>query len=87
MYYYGSRFYSADIGRFLQSDSIVPGAGNLQALNRYSYVDNSPLGYIDPTGHDPIGACNCGAITGPMGRTITGIIAFAQMGEAQLVGV
>jgi len=29
----------------------VPGAGNPQAFNRYSYVLNSPLNYIDPTGH------------------------------------
>src|SRR5439155_11422230 len=58
IYYYGSRFYSADVGRFLQADSIVPGAGNPQALNRYSYVLNNPLRDTDPTGHgamiDPI---------------------------------
>jgi hypothetical protein len=31
----------------------VPGAGNPQAYNRYSYVLNNPLGYIDPSGHKP----------------------------------
>jgi RHS repeat-associated protein len=51
IYYYGSRFYNADIGRFLQPDSIVPEPGNPQALNRYSYVLNNPLRYSDPTGH------------------------------------
>jgi hypothetical protein len=30
---------------------VVPGAGNPQALNRYAYVYNSPLKYIDPSGH------------------------------------
>jgi hypothetical protein len=29
----------------------VPGAGNPQALNRYAFVLNNPLKYIDPTGH------------------------------------
>jgi len=43
--------YSADIGRFLQPDTIVPGAGNPQALNRYSYVLNNPMTYNDPSGH------------------------------------
>jgi hypothetical protein len=34
----------------------VPGAGNPQALNRYAYVFNSPLGFVDPSGHDPLDA-------------------------------
>ncbi len=46
-----SRFYSADLGRFLSPDSIVPGAANPQALNRYSYVLNNPATYSDPSGH------------------------------------
>ena len=50
IYYYGSRFYSADSGRFLQADSIVPEPSNPQALNRYSYVVNNPMRYTDPTG-------------------------------------
>jgi hypothetical protein len=29
----------------------VPGYGNPQNLNRYSYVTNNPLRYTDPTGH------------------------------------
>jgi hypothetical protein len=28
----------------------VPGAGNPQSLNRYTYVNNNPLRYTDPTG-------------------------------------
>ena len=58
IYYYGSRFYSTDVGRFLQPDTIVPGAGNPQALNRYSYTLNNPVKYTDPTGHHPYGACD-----------------------------
>jgi RHS repeat-associated protein len=51
IYHYGARFYSADIGRFLSPDTIVPGAENPQALNRYAYVLDNPLKYSDPTGH------------------------------------
>jgi hypothetical protein len=39
------------INRFLSADSIVPGYANPQSLNRYSYVNNNPLRYSDPTGH------------------------------------
>ncbi len=50
---YGARYYSPVIGRFLSADTIVPGVGNPQALNRYSYTLNNPLGYIDVSGHIP----------------------------------
>ncbi len=42
----------------MSADTVVPGAGNPQALNRYTYVLNNPLKYTDPTGHryDPGGA-------------------------------
>lgn len=39
------------LGRFIQPDTVVPDAKNLQAYNRYTYVNNNPLKYVDPTGH------------------------------------
>ncbi|MBU0492465.1 MAG: RHS repeat-associated core domain-containing protein, partial [Chloroflexi bacterium] len=58
LYDYGARFYDPLLGRFVSADTVVPGAGNPQALNRYAYVLNNPLKYTDPTGHanDPGGA-------------------------------
>jgi len=50
LYYYGARYYDPALGRFVQADTIVPQPGNPQALNRYSYVYNNPLRFIDPTG-------------------------------------
>ncbi|MBN2007509.1 MAG: RHS repeat-associated core domain-containing protein [Anaerolineae bacterium] len=54
LYDYGARFYSSGLGRFISADVIIPGAGNSQAFNRYSYVLNNPLKFSDPSGHDPI---------------------------------
>ena len=51
--YYNARWYDAKLGRFLSADTIVPGPANPQAFNRYSYVFNNPLKYIDPNGHCP----------------------------------
>jgi RHS repeat-associated protein len=53
---YNARYYDPGLGRFVSADTVVPEAGNPQALNRYSYVLNSPLKYADPTGHcwDPL---------------------------------
>lgn len=52
---YRARFYDASLWRFIQPDTIVPGGGNPQNLNRYSYVNNSPLNYTDSSGHYPDG--------------------------------
>jgi len=48
---YDARFYLPALGRFSQPDTLIPGAGNPQNLNRYAYVRNNPLRYADPTGH------------------------------------
>ena len=51
LYDYGARFYDPLLGRFVSADTVVPEPGNPQALNRFSYVLNNPLRYIDPSGH------------------------------------
>jgi RHS repeat-associated protein len=51
IYHYGARFYSPKTGRFLSPDMIVSNPFNPQDLNRFSYVRNNPLRYVDPTGH------------------------------------
>jgi hypothetical protein len=51
--YFNARYYSQTLGRFVSADSIVPGAGEPQAFNRYAFVLNNPLKYTDPTGHEP----------------------------------
>jgi RHS repeat-associated protein len=57
VYFMQARFYDPVIGRFTQADSIVPDPGNPQALNRYSYVNNRPMVFNDPTGHGDNGFC------------------------------
>jgi len=46
-----ARLYSPVLGRFISADTIVPNPGDMQDFNRYAYVNNNPLAYIDPTGH------------------------------------
>ena len=56
LYYYGSRYYDAELGRFIQADSVIPGGptSGSQALNRYSYTFNNPLKFTDPDGQSPV---------------------------------
>ncbi len=45
------RVYDPVLGRFLSSDPFIDDAGDSQSYNRYSYVNNNPLGYTDPSGY------------------------------------
>ena len=51
--YFNARYMSPALGRFVSADTIVPGAGNPQAFNRYAFVFNNPLKYVDPSGNVP----------------------------------
>jgi RHS repeat-associated protein len=48
-YDYGARIYAPATGRWLSSDPDVK-----DGLNRYAYVRNNPLRYVDPTGHQAV---------------------------------
>jgi RHS repeat-associated protein len=50
-YFFPARYLDTTIGKFHTPDTVVPDAGNPQALNRYSYVLNRLLTLTDPTGH------------------------------------
>jgi hypothetical protein len=48
--YYGGRYYDPVLARFVSADPFVPSPGNPQNFNRYSYVENNPVNFTDPTG-------------------------------------
>jgi RHS repeat-associated protein len=51
LYDYHARWYDPYLNRFISADTIVPDPNNPQDFNRYAYVRNNPLRYIDPSGH------------------------------------
>jgi RHS repeat-associated protein len=53
-----ARLYDPSIGRFISADTIIDGMYGTQGFNRYSYVKNNPLKYVDPSGHSSIGYTN-----------------------------
>jgi len=44
------RMYDANLGRFLSPDNYIQDPFNTQSYNRYGYVLNNPLKYVDPSG-------------------------------------
>ncbi len=66
LYYYNARYYDPALGRFVQSDTMVPEPGSIQSYDRYAYVINNPIKYNDPSGHcynysTPEAAARCNA--------------------------
>ena len=62
LYYYRARYYSPDLGRFLQTDPV----GYEGGINWYRYCRNNPLAYTDPSGRsaDPCDPCDpCGVFS------------------------
>lgn len=66
LYYLGSRYYDANIGRFISPDDIsyLGANGDLNGFNLYAYCSNNPVMYSDPSGHFVISTLIIGALVG-----------------------
>jgi len=76
LYYYRARYYSTEIGRFLQVDAI----GYADSMNLYIYVSNNPLNLTDPMGLwfglDDAVFAGGGAIVGLVAKGISDLISW-----------
>ena len=50
LYQFGARYYDPNVGRFISPDPLFGSPDDPQSLNPYSYVLNSPVNFVDPTG-------------------------------------
>ncbi len=74
LYWFESRWYDSQLGRFISPDPDVPEAvQGVQAWDRYAYVNNSPVNYNDPSGHC---LTLCTAIIGGAVGAIVGAVGY-----------
>ena len=51
LYYFNARYNNPQSRHFTQADTADADLSDPQDLNRYAYVGNNPLSYVDPDGH------------------------------------
>jgi RHS repeat-associated protein len=79
---YKARFYSSLTGRFVQPDTITPGGP--QGLNRYSYSNNNPINYTDPSGHCTRARYSTRVITDDECEEQPGGVKYSEGGDSEL---
>jgi len=70
LYYYRSRYYDPDLGRFLTADTLRGTQADPLSLNRYAYVNNAPTRLVDPMG----AAGEKPGATGSSGTNVSGTV-------------
>ncbi|WP_322922120.1 RHS repeat-associated core domain-containing protein [Paenibacillus campi] len=64
LYDLNARYYDPSMGRFINQDTHEGQINNPLSQNVYTYVQNNPLIYVDPTGHDHVvGAGGAGGVS------------------------
>lgn len=53
LYYLRARYYDPSIGRFISEDSYWGEDNNPLSLNLYTYCENDPIRFVDPSGNTP----------------------------------
>jgi hypothetical protein len=51
MYYLNSRFYDANVGRFINADGLLGTMGSVSTHNMFTYTGNNPVNRIDESGY------------------------------------
>jgi len=80
LHYFGARYYSSYLGRWLSPDPPVVHGGGLR--NYYNYCGNSPYIYVDPDGNDFGISAIVGAI---VGAVVGAASAAAAGGDAKTI--
>jgi hypothetical protein len=50
LYYLNSRYYDAEVGRFINAEAFIGANGGILGYNMFAYCNNNPVAFADPTG-------------------------------------
>ncbi|WP_431685853.1 RHS repeat-associated core domain-containing protein [Hahella sp. NBU794] len=80
LYYNFYRYYSPELGRYIQADYI----GVYGGINVYSYASQNPLIYIDPTGQIFVPGMIAGSVIGGVGAGISNFLGQTACGNKKI---
>ena len=86
--FYNARYYDPVARNFVSPDTIIPDPASTLGWNRYSYVNNNPINYSDPSGHCPYGTdpqCAGGGAASASRGTAPGGVASATNAGMQIL--
>jgi RHS repeat-associated protein len=74
------RLYDPVLSRFVSADPTVDNPFDLQSLNRYSYVNNNPMGFTDPTGYFKIFGMKWSSFRDKVVKPVVAVVAAWYLG-------
>ena len=77
------RIYSPKLGRMLSPDPVTQAPGNGQNYNRYTYANNNPLKYTDPSGFT---FADCAAVCAGAKARLFAAVVFPSSSQVDLIG-
>jgi len=73
--YMQARYYDPAVGRFVSTDPVGPGVGNVFNFNRFAYANNNPVVNMDPDGRcTGTLLCGNGEGVGGVGNVTSGFV-------------
>ena len=85
------RLYDPQLARFISADSVVPEPYNTQSYNRFSYVNNSPFRYTDPSGFTSQALSDAKLVFGSMATGVSeasnAVLEQFSLGNSWLLGL
>jgi len=77
-----ARYYNPQVARFNSIDNILGTPENPQSWNRYTYVNNNPIRFIDPDGNQEQSPNNSGTLLDSLKKRVSGLTGSAAAGFA-----
>ena len=82
LYYLRARYYDPNTGVFLSEDSVSGDIESAISLNRYSFVENDPVNYTDPSGNTRNRGKSTGRGNGAKGKQVSKKTTTSAKGKA-----